>query len=148
MYLVHIYAYPYKYTYIQVLMAQNSCISQPYQLAHLTKLQSFIKKRNRQKVTQTGTVIIRKLSFCILFVCFFFDACCGSDKVCVHGQTRTAVKPPKGACMHLAKRRKRCQCATPLACAVVMQLLTCSRLQTLRSYFGHSLPGAACGDRT
>jgi len=30
MYLVHIYAYPYKYTYIQVLMAQNSCISQPY----------------------------------------------------------------------------------------------------------------------
>ena len=29
MYLVHIYAYPYKYTYIQVLMAQNSCISQP-----------------------------------------------------------------------------------------------------------------------
>ena len=32
MYLVHIYAYPYKYTYIQVLMAQNSCISQPYLL--------------------------------------------------------------------------------------------------------------------
>ncbi len=32
MYLVHIYAYPYKYTYIQVLMAQNSCISQPYKL--------------------------------------------------------------------------------------------------------------------
>jgi len=33
MYLVHIYAYPYKYTYIQVLMAQNSCISQPYAAA-------------------------------------------------------------------------------------------------------------------
>jgi len=42
MYLVHIYAYPYKYTYIQVLMAQNSCISQPYSRAmelefHLTE---------------------------------------------------------------------------------------------------------------
>ncbi len=35
------------------------------QLAHLTKLQSFIRKWNRQKVTQTGTIIIRKLSFCM-----------------------------------------------------------------------------------
>ena len=39
MYLVHIYAYPYKYTYIQVLMAQNSCISQPYSPRHIEELQ-------------------------------------------------------------------------------------------------------------
>ncbi len=34
MYLVHIYAYPYKYTYIQVFMAQNSCISQTQPISH------------------------------------------------------------------------------------------------------------------
>ena len=50
--------------------AINQSINQGFysrwgQLAHLTELQSFIRKRNRQKVTQTGTIIIRKLSFCM-----------------------------------------------------------------------------------
>lgn len=35
------------------------------QLAHLTGLQSFIRKRNRQKAMQTDMIIISKLSFCM-----------------------------------------------------------------------------------
>ncbi len=52
------------------LHAINQSINQGFysrwgQLAHLTKLRCFIRKRNRQKVTQTGTIIIRNLSFCM-----------------------------------------------------------------------------------
>ena len=66
MYLVHIYAYPYKYTYIQVLMAQNSCISQPYGEA---ALRFPAKAKCKHRCTMYGWSLVSSNPFLVPYFC-------------------------------------------------------------------------------